>query len=108
MEVIVLPGEATPRLTDDLDETVEAASETYGNLQKYPPSLSYRSLETESEDDKIRRLFDETDLDSSGTLNMKEIKSLCQKLGDIMSRKALEEAFERMGGLRRQGGQGSF
>jgi hypothetical protein len=29
-------------------------------------------------------------------LNMKEIKALCQKLGDTMSAKALEEAFERM------------
>ena len=52
--------------------------------------------ETESESDQIARLFKETDTDKSGKLNMKEIKILCQKLGDTMSAKALEEAFERM------------
>jgi Ca2+-binding EF-hand superfamily protein len=61
-----------------------------------PPSLGPKSKQRETEDEKIWRLFRETDKDGSGSLDMTEIKTLCKKLGDRMSQMAIEEAFQRM------------
>jgi hypothetical protein len=55
-----------------------------------------RIQEAETEDDRLRRLFDETDTNGTGTLDMKEIRALCKKLGDRMSATAVQEAFDRM------------
>jgi Ca2+-binding EF-hand superfamily protein len=52
--------------------------------------------DSETEDEKLRRLFDETDTNGGGTLDMKEIRALCKKLGDRMSATAVQEAFDRM------------
>ena len=45
---------------------------------------------------RMRKLFDQTDVDGNGSLQLKEIKELCRKLGDRMSTTILDEAFVRM------------
>ena len=62
--------------------------------ESQPTSPEHARAETA--DERLLRLFNETDTDGGGTLDMKEIKALCRKLGDRMSNAALHEAFERM------------
>lgn len=59
-------------------------------------SLKYKHGRRETSDEKLLRLFNETDADGDGTLDYQEIKKLCQNLGDRMSKAALREAFDRM------------
>ena len=101
----MLPGASARGSYSDGVEVRQAIGISPRNQQQHLTAQSFGprhpdcprlTRETESESDQIARLFKETDTDKSGKLNMKEIKILCQKLGDTMSAKALEEAFERM------------
>ena len=48
------------------------------------------------EEAKMRKLFSEADTDGSGTLQLKEVRTLCRNMGDRISATALEEGFWRM------------
>ena len=62
-----------------------------------PTAVSVVKKMTQSDKNiRMRRLFDDTDVDGNGTLNLKEIRELCKKLGDRMSTIVLDEAFTRM------------
>lgn len=80
-----------------------APSGLRGALSRTMPKAKRKYVENnakymyrETADEKMLRLFNETDADSNGVLDMREIKMLCRKLGDRMSKAALREAFDRM------------
>ncbi len=66
-----------------------AAAGTY-SVSK-PTSSIRRAEET-----KLRKLFEDADLDGSGTLQLKEVKALCKRMGERISQLAIEEGFYRM------------
>ncbi len=98
-EVQVCLPYSESQLTSPKDPRNQALSSSQVGIRgKFNGTWENRKYPTDGEtaDEKLLRLFNETDTDGGGTLDMKEIKALCRKLGDRMSNAALHEAFERM------------
>ena len=95
-EAAVVPGQTPP----------DAAQQRYDSSESpgRAPALAARSSRDRircssmrrEEEAKMRRLFSEADTDGSGTLQLKEVRTLCRNMGDRISATALEEGFYRM------------
>lgn len=81
-------AEERPRSWQHCNSTTKSAT-------KYAAPKCTSSIRR-AEEAKLRRLFEEADLDGSGSLQLKEVKALCKRMGDRISTVAIEEGFYRM------------